>query len=154
MLSGDTEAAATAIARQAGISEVFAQCLPDAKIAAVRAAKQSGEFTAMVGDGINDAPALAEADVAIALAGGTDLAREAGDVTLIGDELSRIPWVLGLARLAYKVIRQNLFWAFGYNAVAMAIAFLGHLHPLIAALAMLGSSLFVLSNSVRVARYP
>ena len=153
MLTGDREPAAQVIARQAGITEVHAQCLPDAKIAAIRQARETGALVAMVGDGINDAPALAEADVGIAMAGGTELAREASDVTLLGDDLRRLPWVLGLSRFAYRTIRQNLGWAFGYNAIAIVIAASGHLHPLIAALAMLGSSAFVLGNSLRVARY-
>jgi len=152
MLSGDRRSAAEHLAQAIGAPEVKAECTPEAKLEEVRGQRRSGQVIAVVGDGINDAPALAEANVGIAMGGGTDLAREVGDITLLGDGLLRIPWLVHLARRTYRVIRQNLAWAFGYNLVAMALAFFGLLHPLVAALAMLGSSFFVLHNSLRLSR--
>jgi len=154
VLTGDRREAAEAVAGELGDIAVRAECTPEAKLAEVRAARAHGEVVAVVGDGINDAPALAAADVGIAMGSGTDLAREAGQVALLGDDLLRLPWLLGLARGAYRTIRGNLAWAFGYNALALAAAFAGLLHPLLAALAMLGSSLFVLHNSLRLSRHP
>jgi heavy metal translocating P-type ATPase len=154
ILSGDRREVAQAVAAEAGIEDVLAPCLPDDKLRILRDARTAGQVVAMVGDGVNDAPALGEADVGIALGGGADLAREAGDVTILGDRLDRLPWLIDLARAAYATIRLNLIWAFGYNLIAIGVAFLGLLHPLIAVLVMLASSAFVLSNSLRLARYP
>jgi heavy metal translocating P-type ATPase len=149
LLSGDRRETAAALARAVGISEVEAPCTPDRKLACLRAARARGEVVAMVGDGLNDAPALAEAEVSLALGGGTDLAREAAGITLLGDDLTRLPALFDLARESRRRLIQNLAWAFGYNAAAIALATTGHLPPLVAALAMLGSSLFVLGNSLR-----
>jgi Cu2+-exporting ATPase len=152
LLSGDRREAAEALAREVGLTDIEAPCTPDRKLACLRAARERGEVVAMVGDGLNDAPALAEAEVGLALGGGTDLAREAAGITLLGDDLTRLPVLFDLAREARRRIGQNLAWAFGYNVAALALATTGHLHPLLAALAMLGSSLFVLGNSLR--RWP
>ena len=151
VLSGDRRAAAEHLARAVGASDVRAECTPEAKLEIVRTGKARGRV-AVVGDGINDAPALAEADVGIAMGGGADLTREAGDIVLLGDGLRRLPWVFHLARRTTATIRQNLAWAFGYNLLALSLAFSGKLHPLLAALVMLGSSLFVIHNSLRLAR--
>ncbi|MFQ6133613.1 MAG: heavy metal translocating P-type ATPase [Armatimonadota bacterium] len=154
ILSGDRGSAVRELAEQLRLDDVRGDCTPDMKIAAICRAREAGEVVGMVGDGINDAPALAEADLGIAMSGGTELAKEASDVTLRGDDLRRLPWVLALSRRAYSLIRQNLLWAFGYNLVMMTIAFFGYLHPLLAALLMLGSSFFVLGNSLKLARHP
>jgi heavy metal translocating P-type ATPase len=150
MLSGDRRPAVEHIARAVGLGRAEAGLTPDAKLERVRAARRRGAVVAVVGDGINDAPALAEADVGIAMGSGTDLAREVGDVVLLGEGLARLPWLLRLARAMRRTIRGNLRWAFGYNLVALTLAFSGLLHPLLAALIMLGSSLFVLRNSLRL----
>jgi len=152
LLSGDREAACAHLARRIGIERVKAERDPAAKIAAIRAMRKDGNAIALVGDGINDAPALAEADVGIAMGAGTDLAREVGDVVLLRNDLLAIPWLVSLARRTRRAIRQNLLWAFGYNLAAMAAAFFGYLHPLVAAAIMLGSSLFVIRNSLRLRR--
>jgi heavy metal translocating P-type ATPase len=151
LLSGDNESAAQTVALQVGITQVHAACSPTDKVSIVRAASGThGGLTGMAGDGLNDAPALASTDLGIALASGTDLAREAGDVVLLGDDLRRLPWSIALARRTTRVIRQNLLWACGYNTLALAAAAHGSLHPLAAALLMLLSSLFVLGNSLRL----
>jgi heavy metal translocating P-type ATPase len=154
LLSGDRAEAAEAIAKELGIGRVEAPRLPQEKIQAVRAASRDRGIAAMVGDGINDAPALAAADVGIALGAGTDLARQAGNVVLLSDRLDRIPWLIALSRRTRRIIAQNLAWAFGYNALALAAAAAGLLHPLLAALAMVISSLTVLSNSTRIQSFP
>ena len=154
LLSGDRVEAAESVARELGIARVEAPRLPQEKIEAVRAASGDGRTVAMVGDGINDAPALAAADVGIALGAGTDLARQAGNVVLLSDRLDRVPWLVALSRRTRRIIVQNLAWAFGYNAIALAAAAAGLLHPLLAAVAMVVSSLTVLSNSARIQSFP
>ncbi len=154
VVSGDQAEPTEWVANQLNIVESIAECSPIEKMAALRLEKRRTDgVVAMVGDGVNDAPALAEADIGIAIGGGTELAKQSSDVTLMGDDVSRIPEVLALARFVYRVIRQNLWWAFGYNSAAMAGAFFGYVHPLIAATAMLFSSATVIANSMRVLRW-
>ena len=154
LLSGDRSEATRMAAERIGIAKVLAPCGPDEKIEIIRAAQRAGATVAMVGDGVNDAPALASADIGIALGAGTDLARQSGNVVLLSNRLTRIPWLMALSRRTRQIIRQNLSWAFGYNAIALAAAAAGVLHPLIAAVAMVVSSLTVLSNSLRLQSFP
>jgi cation transport ATPase len=154
LLSGDRVEAAESVAKLLRIEQVEAPRLPQEKIEAVRAASRDGRAVAMVGDGINDAPALAAADIGIALGAGTDLARQAGNVVLLSDRLDRVPWLIALSRHTRRIIVQNPAWAFGYNAIALAAAAAGWLHPLLAAVAMVVSNLTVLSNSARIQAFP
>jgi P-type E1-E2 ATPase len=124
---------------------------PEGKVERVRAARQRG-LVAMVGDGLNDAPALAAADVGIALGTGKDLTREAAQVNIVSDDLSTVPWLLQLARAVQRTVLQNLSWALIYNALALAAAMSGRLNPVIAALAMIGSSVLIVANAQRLRR--
>jgi len=153
MLSGDNRTTAQAIAAQLGITEVIAEVRPADKAETIRALQQTGQVVAMVGDGINDAPALVTADIGIAIGSGADVAKEAGDLLLLGNDLRDVVTAIGLSRATMNKIRQNLFWAFIYNSLGVPIAALGWLNPMIAGAAMALSSLSVIVNSSLLRRY-
>ena len=153
LLSGDAEAPTQAVAEALGIEEVVAGALPDAKIAFVAGLRAQGRSVAMVGDGVNDGPALAVADLALALGTGTDVAMSAADMILMRDDLGAVPEAIRLARATMRTIKQNLGWAFGYNIAALPLAAAGLCNPLIAAATMAFSSAFVVGNSVRLRRF-
>ena len=150
LISGDSAATTARVASEIGVDEFRAEVLPAGKVDVIRAYQQSGLTVAMVGDGVNDAPALATADLGIALGSGTDLAMQAAPVVLMSSDLERVTAVFEIAQDTMRVVRQNLFWAFFYNVAGITLAITGILNPILAAGAMVLSSLSVIGNSMRL----
>jgi P-type Cu+ transporter len=153
LLTGDNETVARSVATEVGIDTVIAGVLPEGKVEEVRRLQQAGRVVAMVGDGINDAAALAQADLGLAMGTGTDAAIEASDLTVIRGDLRLVADASWLYRRTLSTVKGNLFWAFGYNVVALPLAATGLLNPIIAGAALVFSSLFVVSNSLRLRRF-
>jgi len=152
MVTGDIEAAAHFVARQVGIEKVVAQARPERKLEIVRGLQELGKKVGMIGDGINDAPALAAADVGFAVGTGTDVAIETADLTLVNGDINKVADALEISGDTLKVIKQNLAWAFGYNTLSIPIAAVGKLNPMVASIAMALSSVSVVVNSLRLQR--
>ena len=153
LVSGDNHRAVELVGHHAGIDEVVAGASPAAKIALVRRLQEGGRVVAMVGDGVNDAPALAAADVGVAIGTGTDVAMDSADVVLLRGDPAAVAVALGLSRRAFRIIRQNLGWALAYNLVAIPLAAVGVLSPAACGISMALSSVGVVSNSLRLSRF-
>jgi len=153
LVTGDHEAAARTVATSIGVDDVISAALPADKVAAIRQLQQEGHRVAMVGDGVNDGPALARADLGLAVGSGTDVAMESADLIIMRDNLTAVPTAIILARRTYLTIRTNLLWAFGYNVIAIPLAAFGFLNPLIAGAAMALSSGCVVWNSSRLRHF-
>ncbi|MDI6745059.1 MAG: HAD-IC family P-type ATPase, partial [Thermodesulfovibrionales bacterium] len=152
LISGDNKATTNSIASQVGIEDVISEASPIMEKDIIHALQQKGKKVMMAGDGINDAPSLTEASLGVAMGRGTDIAMESADAVLVRNDLRLIPYLVRISRKTYAIIKQNVFWAFFYNIVAITLAVAGGLHPIIAAGAMAASSLIVVINSLRITR--